>query len=220
MDLNIIYNDKSIVIVEKPAGVPAQPDKTGDMDLLTELNKKFGYVKVVHRLDRPVGGLMVYALNNKAESFLSKQMQNGSFGKTYYAVCCGEPNGKSGTLRDWLVKNQRLNISIVSNKGNKNAKEAILDYNVLNTVEDEKFGKLSLLEIVLHTGRHHQIRVQTSNSGFPLWGDTKYNETFKCGYYNVNIALYSSKIEFIHPETKNKITFKKKPEGVPFNLFT
>ena len=152
MELNIIYSDKSIVIVEKPAGVPSQPDKTGSEDLLTALEQKFGFAGLVHRLDRPVGGLMVFALNKRAEAFLSKQMNGGVFGKNYAAVCCGVPEKKRGEMRDWLVKNQRLNISTVSNKGNKNAKEAVLDYTLIKTIEDEKYGPLSLLDIVLHTG--------------------------------------------------------------------
>ena len=220
MDLNIIYSVNSIAIVEQPAGIPVQPDKTGDMDILTALNERFEYAGLVHRLDRPVGGLMVYALNKKAEAFLSKQMQQGDFGKMYYAVCCGVPKEEIGTLRDWLVKNQRLNVSSVSNKGNKNAKEAVLDYKVIENIEDEKFGTLTMLEIILHTGRHHQIRVQTSNAGFPLWGDTKYNEAFKRGYFNVFPALYSGRLEFVHPETKKTVVFEKKPENKPFDMFT
>ncbi len=219
MDINIIYSDKSIVVVEKPVGIPSQPDKTGDMDLQTMLAEKSGYAGVVHRLDRPVGGLMVYALNKNSEVFLSKEMAGEGFGKTYYAVCCGRPKADSGTLRDWLVKNQRLNISAVANKDSKNAKEAVLDYSVIKCIDDNEFGCLSLLEIILHTGRHHQIRVQTANAGIPLWGDTKYNPLFKRGYYNVSPALYSGKLEFIHPETKKKVSFEKKPEFPPFSLF-
>ena len=220
MELNIIYSDKSIVIVEKPARVPSQPDKTGSEDLLTALEQKFGFAGLVHRLDRPVGGLMVFALNKRAEAFLSKQMNGGGFGKNYAAVCCGVPEKERGEMRDWLVKNQRLNISAVSNKGNKNAKEAVLDYTLIKTIEDEKYGPLSLLDIVLHTGRHHQIRVQTSHAGIPLWGDTKYNPAFKRGYYNISPALYSRRLEFIHPDTSKKVVFEKKPEFEPFSLFT
>lgn len=220
MELNIIYSDKSIAIIEKPAGVPSQPDKTGSEDLLSAVEKKFGYAGLVHRLDRPVGGLMVFALNKRTESFLAKQMNGVDFGKNYAAVCCGAPEKESGTMTDWLVKNQRLNMSAVSDKGNKNAKEAILEYRLIKTIEDDKFGTLSLLDIKLHTGRHHQIRVQTSNAGIPLWGDTKYNPDFKRGYFNISPALYSKRLEFIHPDTSKRVVFEKNPEFEPFSLFT
>ncbi|MCD8036428.1 MAG: RluA family pseudouridine synthase, partial [Clostridiales bacterium] len=205
MELNIIYSDKSIVVVEKPVGVPSQPDKTGDADMQTMLLEKFNYAGVVHRLDRPVGGLMVYAMNKKAEAALSAEMAKNEFGKTYYAVCCGKPKETEGTLTDWLVKNQRLNVSSVVNKGTKGAKEAILDYTVIKSIEDEKNGCLSLLKIALHTGRHHQIRVQTAHAGIPLWGDTKYNPEFKRGYYNVSPALYSGELKFTHPDTGERV---------------
>ncbi len=219
MELNIIYSDKSIAVVEKPAGVPSQPDKTGSEDLLSAMEEIFGFAGLVHRLDRPVGGLMVFALNKKAETHLAKQMNSESFGKNYAAVCCGVPKDEKGIMRDWLVKNQRLNISSVSNKGNKNAKEAVLEYSLVKTVKDEKFGDLSLLDIKLMTGRHHQIRVQTSNAGIPLWGDTKYNPLFKRGYFNITLALYSKRLEFIHPDTLKTVVFEKNPEFMPFSLF-
>ena len=111
-------------------------------------------------------------------------------------------------------------MSAVSDKGNKNAKEAILDYRLIKTIEDDKFGTLSLLDIKLHTGRHHQIRVQTSHAGIPLWGDTKYNPDFKRGYFNISPALYSKRLEFIHPDTSKRVVFEKNPEFEPFSLFT
>ena len=219
MDINIIYSDKSIAVVEKPAGIPSQPDKTGDNDMLTALNEKFGYAGIVHRLDRPVGGLMVYALNKRAEAFLSSEMSGGGFKKTYLAVCCGKPLAESGTLTDWMSKNQRTNTSAVVPKGTRGAKEAVLDYRLIKSIGDEKFGQLSLLEIELHTGRHHQIRVQCAHAGMPLWGDTKYNPDFGRGYYNVSPALYSARLEFIHPESKKTVAFEKKPENQPFSVF-
>ncbi len=220
MDINIIYSDKSIAVAEKPSGVPSQPDKTGDMDMLTAVGERFGYAGLIHRLDRPVSGLMVFALNKGAEKFVLEQMSGGGFGKNYAAVCCGVPKSEEGELRDWLVKNQRLNISSVSNRGDKNAKEAVLRYRLMETMEDGKFGELSLLDIKLLTGRHHQIRVQTANAGMPLWGDTKYNPEFKRGYYNIFPALYSRRLEFVHPDTKKVVVFEKFPEYAPFTLFT
>ena len=218
MNLNVIYKDRSILIVEKPAGIPAQADKTGDRDIQSETLEKFGYAGLVHRLDRPVGGLMVFALNKKAESFLSKEIAGNGFCKVYYAVCCGVPERPEGSLRDWLVKNQRQNISIVSSRTDKNAKEAVLDYKTIKVIEDKEFDYLSLLEVRLHTGRHHQIRVQTANAGIPLWGDIKYNKFFK-NIRNVSPALYSAKLEFIHPDTKKRVAFEKKPDFEPITMF-
>lgn len=219
MDLNIIYSDTNIAVIEKPAGVPTQPDKTGDADLLAAVSKRFEYAGLVHRLDRPVGGLMVFALDKKSEAILSKEISGEGFIKTYFAVCCGIPKADNGILANWLVKNQRLNMSAVVTKGTNNAKEAILEYKTVNTVSDEKFGKLTLLEIVLKTGRHHQIRVQTANAGIPLWGDTKYNNEFKRGFYNISPALYSARLEFYHPVTKERVFFEKKPDFYPFTAF-
>jgi len=219
MEINIIYKDKNFIIVEKPVGVPCQPDKTGDLDLLSQLEKHFNSIWILHRLDRPVGGLMVFALNEKVAADISKQINNSIFKKYYYAVCCGVPNNETGELRDYIVKNQRLNISVVTNKGNKNAKQAVLEYRVIKTVENDKYGKLSLVEINLLTGRHHQIRVQMSNAGTPLWGDVKYNNLFKRGFYNVSPALYSHRVEFINSETNKREIFEKNPQLEPFNLF-
>lgn len=219
MNINIIYENNEFVIVEKPAGMPVQPDKTGDIDLLSELEKQFESVWLLHRLDRPVGGLMVFALNEKTASGISRQINNGTFKKKYYAVCCGVPKNNSGEMRNYLVKNQRLNISSVSNRGNKNAKEAVLKYELIGTAKHDKFGELSLVDINLLTGRHHQIRVQMSNAGIPLWGDVKYNPDFKRGYYDISPALYSYKVEFQNPLTGEKESYEKKPYSEPFNLF-
>lgn len=220
MDINIIYEDKSFIIVEKPAGAPSQPDKTGDMDMLTYLEKKYKRVWLVHRLDRPVGGLMVFALNEKTAAYFSKQSVNGVLGKEYMAVCCGAFKKPEGELRNWLVKNQRLNISEVVNKNqNKNAKEAVLEYRCMKTIDTKDYGKLSLVYIKLNTGRHHQIRVQFSHAGLPLWGDTKYNPQFKRGFYGVKVALYAYRLTLIDPYKKTEMVFENKPCGMPFDLF-
>lgn len=218
-NIEIIYKDDNFIVVEKPAGVPSQPDKTGDEDLLSTLERQFKNIWLLHRLDRPVGGLMVFALNEQAASEINKQINNGSFKKSYYAVSCGAAKSESGELRNYLVKNQRLNISAVSNKENRNAKEAVLKYSLIKTIENDKFGRLSLMDIELFTGRHHQIRVQMSYAGMPLWGDVKYNPAFKRGYYNVSPALYSHRIELINPDTKKKEVFEKTPQFEPFSLF-
>ena len=118
------------------------------------------------------------------------------------------------------MKNQRLNISeVVNGKVNKNAKEAVLDYRLIKTVDTEKFGKLSLVYINLHTGRHHQIRVQFANAGTPLWGDTKYNPKFKRGFYGVNTALYAYRLTVVKPGEKTESILEKAPNSTPFDLF-
>ena len=216
--INIIYEDNHILVVEKPANIPVQKDISNDLDLLTilknYLKEKYNkpgnvYLGLVHRLDRPVSGIMVFAKTSKAATRLSKQIQDNKINKTYYAVV--ENNlKKEDTLIDYLIKDQKLNITKVttSNKG----KKAILEYKVINTK-----NSLNLVKINLITGRSHQIRVQFSSRGNPLVGDQKYNKNAKP---NTNIALFAKELSFIHPTTKELLTFKLElPKKYPFNIF-
>ncbi len=213
--INIIYEDNHLLVVEKPINIPVQADSSKDKDLLTILKEyikdKYNkpgsvYLGLVHRLDRPVGGLMIFAKTSKAATRLSKQIKEKKFQKTYYAVVEGRPK-KEGTLKDKLEKNSKTNITKVS----KNGKEAILNYKLLQTKDN-----LSLVQINLITGRPHQIRVQFSSRNFPLYGDQKYNKNAK----KDQIALFAKKIEFIHPTTKEKLTFELPlPQRYPFNIF-
>ena len=213
-NLKVIYEDNHIIVVEKPPNIPSQSDKTEDIDMLTivknYIKEKYNkpgnvYLGLVHRLDRPVGGIMIFAKTSKAASRLSDQIRNKIFQKTYLAVVDGLPKSKSGTLEDYLYKDERNNISKVVNKSKKNAKLAILDYEVItyNKVKD-----LSLLKIYLHTGRHHQIRVQLSNFGHSIYGDQKYGTRGK----NKQIALWAYKLTIEHPISKEKMTFEDLPE--------
>ncbi len=216
MKINILYEDNHLLVVEKPINIPVQEDNTKDKDLLTILKEyikeKYNkpgnvYLGLVHRLDRPVGGIMVFARTSKSASRLSEQIRNKTFKKTYNAVVIGNINEK-GTLKDKLLKNEKTNIVIISDKG----KEAILHYKKI----DYK-NNMSLVEINLETGRPHQIRVQFSNYGYPLYGDNKYN---KKATSNEQIALFAKKIEFIHPTTKEKKIFELDlPNRYPFNIF-
>ena len=216
MKINIIYEDNHLLVVEKPINVIVQEDNTKDKDLLTILKEyireKYNkpgnvYLGLVHRLDRPVGGIMVFARTSKSASRLSEQIRNKTFKKTYNAVVIGNINEK-GTLKDKLLKNEKTNIVIISDKG----KEAILHYKKI----DYK-NNMSLVEINLETGRPHQIRVQFSNYGYPLYGDNKYN---KNATSNEQIALFAKRIEFIHPTTKKLLTFELDlPSRYPFNIF-
>ena len=213
--INIIYEDNHLLVVEKPINIPVQGDISGDKDLLTMLKEylkeryeKKGnvYLGLVHRLDRPVGGIMVFAKTSKAASRLSEQVKNHSFKKTYLAVVEGKAND-SDTFVDKLVKDHKTNMVTVSDDG----KYAELDYKSL----DYKEG-FSLVQINLKTGRSHQIRVQFSSRGFPLYGDQRYNTNTP----KDQIALFACKIEFIHPITKEKMIFEiEMPDRYPFTLF-
>lgn len=230
MNLNIVYEDSYIIVAEKPPKVPSQKDKTNDMDMLSMMKEHLKiaypkarnpYIGLVHRLDRPVGGLMIFAKTKEANASLSEQMKNKSFKKEYYAVVCGKPESKTGTLRDYLLKTGRINMSKVVPKENKNAKEAILEYEVIDSVSTEEDGILSLVKINLKTGRHHQIRVQFSNADMPLWGDNKYNKRFVKMKGYTQISLWAKSIEFVHPKDKKVCKFELKPYNeYPFNLLS
>ena len=214
--INIIYEDNHLLVVEKPINIPTQEDNTKDKDLLTILKEyikeKYNkpgnvYLGLVHRLDRPVGGIMVFARTSKAASRLSEQVRNKTFKKTYNAVVIGNIN-KEGKLKDYLLKDEKKNIV----KVDKNGKEAILNFKKLDFKNN-----MSLVEINLETGRSHQIRVQMSHYGYPLFGDQKYNKTSKAGE---QIALFAKKIDFIHPTTNELLTFELDlPNRYPFTIF-
>lgn len=228
IQVNIIYEDAQVIVCEKPPKVPSQGDSTGDKDMLTILTEhlqkqykiKNPYIGLVHRLDRPVGGVMVFAKTKEANASLSKQIKDKSIKKKYLAVVSGKPLEEFGELRDFLYKQARLNMSKVVPPGTKDSKEAILNYRLLKTVDDEKYGQLSLLEIELKTGRHHQIRVQLSHAGFGIWGDNKYNKSFVRNKEWTQIALWSHQLSFFHPKTKIIGTYNSNPSDIfPFSLF-
>ena len=214
--LKVIYEDNHIIVVEKIPNVPSQSDKTGDIDMLTMvkqyIKEKYNkpgnvYLGLVHRLDRPVGGIMIFAKTSKAASRLSDQVREKVFKKKYLAVVDGKIENKSGTLEDYLYKDERNNISKVVNKGKKNAKFAKLDYDV---IKYDEVKNLSLVKVNLHTGRHHQIRVQLSNFGHSIFGDQKYGTRGQ----GKQIALWAYELTIKHPITKEEITFKDLPESV------
>lgn len=214
--INILYEDNHLLVVEKPINVLVQADNTKDEDLLTilksYLKEKYNkpgnvYLGLVHRLDRVVGGVMVFAKTSKAASRLSKQVTNRDIKKIYYAVVCGNLKG-SGRLENYLVKNEKTNTSYVSDKG----KLAVLNYEVLDNKKD-----MSLVKIDLETGRHHQIRVQFSSVGYPLFGDHRYNKNYNKGE---QIALFAKELSFYHPITKELLTFSLDlPKRYPYIMF-
>lgn len=212
--LNVIYEDNHIIVVEKPVNVASQADKTGDMDMLTMvkeyIREKYNkpgnvYVGLVHRLDRPVGGIMVFAKTSKAASRLSESIRTKDFHKTYLAVVHNENLKAEDIFEDYLYKNEALNKSMVVSKEKHGSKLSKLSYKILKTEND-----LSLVEIKLETGRHHQIRVQFSSRGNSLYGDQKYGK----GPANTQIALWAYKIEFKHPTQDKLLTFECKPKAI------
>jgi len=220
--VKVIYEDNHLLVVEKPVNILSQGDDTNDKDMVNLLKnyvkEKYNkpgnvFIGLVHRLDRPVGGVMVFAKTSKAASRLSEQVRNKSFKKTYRAVIHGNMNKNEDTLKDYLYKNKKTNMVSVVNKNHKEAKNAELDYKTLQSKDN-----LSLVEIDLKTGRPHQIRVQFSSRKHPLFGDQRYGQNLnKVGQ---QIALWSYKIEITHPTTKEPMEFIcEPPKEYPWNLF-
>ncbi len=216
---DIIYEDLHILVCRKPAGLAVQNASFGRKDLesmlKTYLFEKDGkanpYLGIIHRLDQPVQGLVVFAKNPKSAAVLSAQVQDGRMKKYYRAVTCGIPKKKEERLVNYLKKNSRTNLSECVSEKVQGAKKAELYYHVL-----EEKDNYALLEIELFTGRHHQIRVQMAKNQTPLYGDQKYNKNAQKGE---QIALCASRLEFYHPATGKKMQYDCKPEGGAFALF-
>ena len=217
MGLNILFEDDHVLVVKKDAGIPVQAGKLRMMDLqglikneLYRRNRKGGepYLGQIHRLDQPVEGVMVFAKTPFAAGALSEQVTDGRMKKHYLALLCGKPSEDSGKLVDYLVKDGRTNTSSVVKSQEKDAKRAELNYQVLKRNEET-----TLVEVELITGRHHQIRVQMANAGWPLYGDTKYNPQFQEVTEHVQTALCAYKLSFVHPKTKKVMEFCIEPDN-------
>ena len=218
--MKIIYEDKDQIVIHKPAGVATQTSKLGEKDLVNEvknhISKEDGivnpYAGVINRLDQPVEGIVLFAKNAKAAAALSAQMQNGSMQKFYQAVIYGHMDVPKDTLSDYLEKDARSNTSRIVSAASKDAKKAVLEYNVMATV-----GKMQLLEIHLLTGRHHQIRVQFAGREHPLLGDTKYGTPESVSYsreINIRVpALCAYKLIWNHPVTGKELSLSITPEN-------
>lgn len=213
----ILYEDKDLLVCHKPAGMPVQSRRVGSQDMEHALlgylarKKEPLYLAVIHRLDQPVEGILVFAKNKKSAGDLSRQMQEGKMDKYYLAVTSKIPKKESGRLENWMMKDAKTNTSRIAKESEAGKKKAVLEYRVLKEKDT-----MALLEIHLLTGRHHQIRVQTANAGFPLYGDTKYNPepADKKGW--VQIALCAYKLNFVHPVTKKQMKFElPTPERFP-----
>ncbi len=226
MELKVIYEDNHLLVVEKMANVLSQADNTQDLDMLTlckkyvkEKYKKPGnvFMGLVHRLDRPVGGVMVFAKTSKAASRLSDQVRTRTMKKSYQAVVLNKCE-KSGEYVDYLLKDKRKNMVSVVDKNTSGAKEARLSYKCLSSVKSKEDTRIySLVDINLETGRPHQIRVQFSSRNHPLYGDQRYSPYAQKGE---QIALWATKLELIHPTKKEKMQFiSPVPENYPWNMF-
>lgn len=221
--MNILFEDKDILVVEKPAGIASESKKLGTPDMVSLLKNylasknpgKPPYLALVHRLDQPVQGVMVFAKTPAAAKNLSTQLNNDSMQKVYRAVVTGKLP-ENGELTDHLLKDGRTNTSRVVPKGTPESKEARLTYRSLGYSAEQN---LSLAEIQLLTGRHHQIRVQFSHAGFPLCGDQKYNPDAPV-IRGENVALCAFRLTFLHPVTKKKLTFSCTPAGKAFEKFS
>lgn len=224
-EIEILFEDNDIILCHKPAGVATQTKRLGQQDmesLLKNYRAKKGeppYIGVVHRLDQPVEGIMVFAKNQKAAASLSKQVQQHLIGKYYYAISANVPMEKEGILEDYLLTDKKTNFTQVVDIKNskwsgtdhqKEAKHAKLEYRVVELKENK-----TLFDIKLHTGRQHQIRVQMAHMGCPLVGDSKYGD----GTTSKALALCSYKLEFEHPTTKKMLKFKIQPIGKEFIEF-
>lgn len=223
-DLNIVYEDNHIIVVVKPQNVPTCPDETGDVDLLSVIKeyliktydkKGDAYAGLVHRLDRPTGGVMVFAKTSKAAARLSESIRLGELEKRYFAILVGSPKEKQiNYMTSYLKKNTDKNIVYIVPMSEEGAKRAVLSYKVL-----EESNSMSLVDVKLHTGRSHQIRVQLASVGAPLFGDQKYGgDKTPVGF---NLALWAVELKFVHPVTKEKMVFRVYPpiEDTPWKYF-
>lgn len=239
MRTEIIHEDKDILVIYKPSGLATQTAKIGQQDVVSELKnylwqkrvatgaalgRPAPYLGIIHRLDQPVEGLLVFAKNARTGAAFAQQLQKqgeaGSFHKDYYGVLCGRPDREEGELTDYLYKDKE-NRAVISEDGTQ-GKKAVLRYRVLQTVS--RAGTLTLADIHIDTGRFHQIRAQMAHAGTPLLGDGKYGDDstreISQTLYVHTVALCACGLEFNHPSTGEKMSFRIKPRGKAFSFFS
>lgn len=220
-ELSILFEDNHIIVVMKPQNVASCPDESGDDNMLDRIKnyvkekyQKPGnvYIGLVHRLDRPTGGVMIFAKTSKAAGRLSEQMKTGDFEKRYFAVINGAPHSERGTLNNYLKKNTVNNMVYLCTQGTEGARFASLDYCIV-----QKADALALAEIKLHTGRSHQIRVQMAGINHPVYGDMRYGVPTQKG----KLALWAYSLTVTHPVTKERMRFVCEPpkDTLPWNKF-
>lgn len=220
----IVFEDNHLLVVDKPPNILSQKDQTGDLDMLTLLKQDIKvrynkpgdvYLGLVHRLDRPVGGVMIFAKTSKSAARLSEQVRTRRLSRTYLALIHGKPKRRKSTLVHYLIKDERTNMVSAVSKSVQGAKEAILDYEVLGSQDN-----LTLVKVCLRTGRSHQIRVQFSSLGHPLYGDQRYSQSKFKSKAKQQIALWSHEISCLHPISKERMVFHSYPgQGQPWGQF-
>ena len=220
MKVKIIYEDNEILVCHKPAGLATQTGRVGQKDMVSELKNYLGgnpYLGLIHRLDQPVEGLLVFAKTSYAAKELSRQLTDNILNKQYFAVVYGKGFLNETKVEDYLIKDNKTNMSRIAGEKENGAKRARL---LAKTVAFDEIHNIALLEITLLTGRHHQIRVQMANAGFPLLGDAKYGteeSDLKSKELGVrNVALCAAKLTFVHPKSRKTMEFEIEPEGEIF----
>lgn len=240
MKTKILYEDSEVIVVHKPGRVATQTSKIGEIDVVSELKNylKGGYLGVVHRLDQPVEGVLVFAKTKAAASYLSKELVEGTLNKHYYAITCGQQAQNQGTLVDYMYHDENKKAIIVDKPTEAisrkyDVKKAILNYKVVKELSlKDKFAdfckekniiseeKVVLFDVHIETGRFHQIRAQLSHFGMPILGDRKYGNELSLELSKLmgvrNVALYAYEIEFKHPTTQKLMNFKIEPDFVNF----
>ena len=225
MRISILFEDKYIVVIYKPAGLATQTAKVGQPDVVSELKNhlKGGYVGVVHRLDQPVEGLLVFGKTKEATAALSAQLTKGTLNKHYRAVICGQPKATEGTLVDYMIKTPDNRTQVVEvpaeqalSEKKDAPKKAVLHYQILKNISEN----VLLADIHIETGRFHQIRVQMAHAGMPLLGDAKYG-TEESGRISRelgvrNVALCACEIALKHPVSGEELRFQIEQKGVIF----
>lgn len=235
MRTSILYEDKHIIVIYKPAGLATQTSRVGQADVVSELKNYLegGYVGVVHRLDQPVEGLLVFGKAKEATAALTSQLTKGVLNKHYYAVVCGQPAASSGELVDYLIKTPDNRAEVVeppqkagtvSGKSADGApKKAMLNYRILEH-KYFKEAELSLVDIYIQTGRFHQIRAQMSHAGLPLLGDQKYGTELSAKISREltvrNVALCAYELTLQHPISGEELSFQIAPKGAVFGQFS
>ncbi len=206
--MKILYEDKYMLAVLKEAGIPIQSDKSQDRSLLSAVNEyTSGSCHIITRLDRPVGGISLFAKDKETAARLSEMIRENKADKIYTAILCGKPLC-GGHIEDYIFKNERTNTSKIVNKGSVGAKLASLSYDITKSGKEH-----TLVRIYLETGRHHQIRVQFAHMGYPLYGDTKYNEKYK-HKRGIFPALFASEMKLVHPITGDTVHIKAENDPV------
>ncbi len=233
MRTKIVYEDKYILVAQKPAGLATQTAKVGQADMVSELKNylaaeqrgKSPYLGVIHRLDQPVEGLLVFAKDKQTAAALTSQLGMGTLNKQYYAVICGKPWGDSGELVDEMYKNEMGKAEIVtkqcgnsSQSSHPDTKRTVLQYRIIKEMSVEE--EIYLADIHIDTGRFHQIRAQMAHAGMPLLGDNKYGTEHSLALSREkgirSVALCAYKLEFAHPVTGKLLSFVVEPEGKAF----